>query len=212
MKTARIRLLPPHARWLGPAPALGRLIRVSSRGWSATPGSRITAASGWPCCDWAISLARHIFGLSWPATIRCLWLVLRTTQLWAPFPNNNADRARRLTERFYTLVKERYAEPFDPAIAATLELARWRVHRESQHSAPGSNEVALVDALARLYSHVYGVPEPSLRRAAEQRVVALRHSDRWVGEGRHMGSALIDEERAALAGSYIALLAAVHVS
>lgn len=135
MKTARIRLLPPHARWLGPAPALGRLIRVSSRGWSATPGSRITAASGWPCCDWAISLARHIFGLSWPATIRCLWLVLRTTQLWAPFPNNNADRARRLTERFYTLVKERYAEPFDPAIAATLELAWWRVHRESQHSA-----------------------------------------------------------------------------
>jgi hypothetical protein len=51
MKTARIRLLPPHARWLGPAPALGRLIRVSSRGWSATPGSHITAASGWPCCD-----------------------------------------------------------------------------------------------------------------------------------------------------------------
>jgi hypothetical protein len=56
----------------------------------------------------------------------------------------------------------------------------------------------------------YGVDESSVRVAAEQRALAMRHSDRWVQEGRDLGSPLITEERAALVRSYAGLLAAVH--
>ncbi len=46
--------------------------------------------------------------------------------------------------------------------------------------------------------------------AAEQRALAMRHSDRWVREGCDLSSPLIEEERAALVRSYAGLLAAVH--
>jgi hypothetical protein len=46
--------------------------------------------------------------------------------------------------------------------------------------------------------------------SAEQRALAMRHSDRWIEEGCKPGSPLIAEERAALVRSYAALLAAVH--
>ena len=69
---------------------------------------------------------------------------------------------------------------------------------------------ALVDALAALYAHVYAVPAGEVRLAAEQRALAMRHSDRWVQEGCDMASPLVAEEREALVRSYAALLAAVH--
>ena len=68
----------------------------------------------------------------------------------------------------------------------------------------------LVDALAALYSYVYAVPEREVRVAAEQRALAMEHSDRWVDDGRDPTSPLIDEARAALVRSYAALLAAIH--
>lgn len=154
----------------------------------------------------SIALGRHTFGLSWPMTIRCAWLALRATQLWAPFPHNHPDRARRLTERFYRILQKRYAEPSDPAVAASLELNWWRAHRNNQYSVSGGDEGELVDALVKLYSYVYGISERSTRRAAEERVVALRLSDQWVREGCDLNSLLIDEERAALERSYTALL------
>ena len=48
------------------------------------------------------------------------------------------------------------------------------------------------------------------QQAAQQRALAMRHSDRWVEEGCHRDSPLVPEERAALVRSYAALLAAVH--
>lgn len=154
----------------------------------------------------SLALGRRTFGLSWPVTIRCAWLALRATQLWAPFPHNHPDRALRLTERFYRILHKRYAEPSDPAVAATLELNWWRAHRNNQHFVSGGDENDLVDALVKLYSYVYGVPERSTRRAAAERVVALRLSDQWVRGGCDLDSPLIDEERAALERSYTALL------
>ena len=49
--------------------------------------------------------------------------------------------------RFYSLVKRRYKEPFDPSRAAELEVEWWRVHREHQHS-EGSARDPLVQALS----------------------------------------------------------------
>ena len=158
----------------------------------------------------ALRVSRQIFGLSWKATIQCSWLVLRANQLWAPSSDNDPEHSRRMMERFYRIVQRLYAEPFDPATAAELEVDWWRVHRDNQRTPGAGDGPALADALARLYSHVYGVPEESIRRAAEQRALAMRYSDQWVREGCHPDSTLVDHERGALVRSYDALLRAVR--
>lgn len=160
----------------------------------------------------AVGLTRHAFGLPWPATVRGAVLVLRANQLWAPFPDNDPAGARRAMERFYRMVGRRYHEPFDPVRASELEVDWWRVHRAHQHAGPDDDRRPLIDALAALYAYVYGVAEADVRRAAEQRALAMEHSDRWVQEGCDAASALIGQERAALVRSYAALLAAVHRS
>jgi hypothetical protein len=120
-------------------------------------------------------------------------------------------------------VKRRHGECFDPAEAARLEVEWWRVHREHQQTdqpatpnSPTDQEVIhaderpLVETLTTLYSYAYQVPAADVRVAAEQRVLAMRYSDRWVHEGCKQDSPLIDLERAALVRSYAGLLAGVH--
>lgn len=158
----------------------------------------------------AVLLTRHTFGLPWPATLYGAWLVLRGNQLWAPYPDNDPDGARRVMERFYRVVARRHAESFDPATAAQLEVEWWRVHREHQHSASEDGHDPLVASLSRLYSYVYSVPEAEVRVAARERALAMDHSDQWVREGCDLSSPLIELERSALVRSYAGLLAAVH--
>jgi hypothetical protein len=157
-----------------------------------------------------VALVHHAFGLSWPATVHGAWLVLRANQLWAPFPDNDPDGARRAMACFYALLRRRHGEPADPVAAAWLEVEWWRVHREHQHGDAGGDERPLIAALAALYAYVYAVPEDDVRPAAQQRALAMRFSDRWVREGRDLSSPLVDAERAALVRSFAALLAAVH--
>ncbi len=158
----------------------------------------------------ALCVTRHIFGLSWPAAVRGSWFVLRAAQLWAPFPDNDPAAARLTMERFYRLLKQHSDEPFDPSDAARLEIEWWRVHREQQRNEHDGDDRALVDALAALYAHTYGVPDAAVRLAAEQRALAMRYSDQWVREGCDRESPLIAQKRAALVRSYAGLLAAVH--
>jgi hypothetical protein len=158
----------------------------------------------------AVALTRQTFGLPWPSTLRGAWLVLRANQLWAPYPNNDREGARRAMERFYRLVAEHHGESLDPRRASELEVEWWRVHREHQREATDGDEGPLVAALSALYSYVYGVPEADVTVAAEQRALAMRRSDQWVRDGCDLASPLIEEERAALVRSYAGLLAAVH--
>jgi hypothetical protein len=158
----------------------------------------------------AVRVTRHTFGLSWPATLYGAWLVLRANQLWAPYPTNDPDGARRAMERFYALVKRRHGEAFDPARAARLEIEWWRVHRELQHAESEGGDRPLVDALTALYAYVYDIPPEAVETASAQRALAMRCSDQWVSEGCDPNSPLVDEERAALVRSYAGLLAAVH--
>jgi hypothetical protein len=159
----------------------------------------------------AVSLTRHTFGLPWPATLRGAWLVLRANQLWAPYPDNDPEGARRAMERFYRLVAERHGDTFDARRASELEVEWWRVHRAHQHDGSGgADEGPLIAALRALYAYVYGVPEAQVAVAAEERALAMRHSDQWVREGCDLSSPLVEEERAALVRSYAGLLAAVH--
>ena len=130
-----------------------------------------------PFLSSAVSLTRHTFGLSWPSTLRGAWLVLRANQLWAPYPNNDPEGARRAMERFYRLVAERHGDTFDARRASELEVEWWRVHRAHQHDGSGgSDEGPLIAALCALYAYVYGVREArsgSRRRAARARDALL---------------------------------------
>lgn len=158
----------------------------------------------------AVSLVRHAFSLPWPETLYGAWLVLRANQLWAPYPDNDPDGARRCMRRFYALVARRHREHFDLDEAARLEVEWWRVHRIRQREERGGDADPLVEAIAALYAHVYGVEVAAARPAAEQRTLAMDLSDRWVDEGCVAASPLLGPERAALVRSYAALLAAVH--
>jgi hypothetical protein len=159
----------------------------------------------------AVRLTRHTFGLNWPGTLYGAWLVLRANQLWAPYPDNDPDGARRCMRSFYALVRRRHGEPADVDEAARLEVEWWRVHRHRQREAPGTGEDELVAALAALYALVYRVPVEAVRTAARERAAAMDLSDAWVDAGCDRGDPRVEQERAALVRSYAALLAAVHV-
>jgi hypothetical protein len=164
----------------------------------------------------SVGLVRMAFGMDWVRTLHGAWLMLRASQLWAPYPDNNPRRAEAYMRRFYALIRLVYGEPADPAKAAELEVEWWRVHREGQYldgpqSADGGQPAEeLVVSLTRLYCYLYGEPEAALRPAAVHRALAMDLSDQWVRQGCQPDSPLLPLEHAALVRCYAALLAAVH--
>ena len=159
----------------------------------------------------SVGLVRMGFGMDWFRTLHGAWLVLRANQLWAPFPDNDPERARSCMRRFYALVRLSHGEPANPAKAAELEVDWWRVHREAQHSPDSAvRGEELVESVTRLYSYLYREPEEAVRPAAVHRAKAMDLSDRWVAEGCQPDSPLLPLEHAALVRAYAALLAAVH--
>lgn len=159
----------------------------------------------------SVGLVRAGFGMDVTRTLHGAWLVLRANQLWAPVPGNDADGARECMRRFYALIRLSHGEPANPAKAAELEVDWWRVHRELPYSTqPRAAGDELVESVTRLYSYLYGEPEPAVRPAAVHRAWAMDVSDQWVEDGCHPASPLLAQEHAALVRCYAALLAAVH--
>jgi hypothetical protein len=105
----------------------------------------------------AVGMVRVGFGMPWPRTLRGAWLVLRANQAWAPVPANDPDRARALMREFYVDVARSSGETFDIDEAARLEVDWWRAHRYLQRESAEKGAAELVEALAKLYAHVYGV-------------------------------------------------------
>ena len=157
----------------------------------------------------SIWLVRVGFGMDWYRTLHGAWLLLRASQLWAPYPDNHPKRARACMRRFYALVRLAYGEPSNPAKAAELEVDWWRVHREVQYKL-GSTPDELVDSLTQLYCYLYDEPEEAMRPAAIHRAKAMNLSDQWVEQGCQPDSPLLPLEHAALVRAHSALLAAVH--
>jgi hypothetical protein len=157
----------------------------------------------------SVGLVRAAFEMSWPRTLVGAWLVLRANMVWAPYPDNDPDKARALMTRFYQLLRKSGAR-LDPVRAARLEVEWWRVHREWQRGhgtiAPGE----LTGALAALYAYVYDVDPGAVRRAAELRAEAMDVSNAWVDAGCDRADPELARERALLVRSYAVLLAAVH--
>ena len=156
----------------------------------------------------SVGLVRAAFRMSWPRTLVGAWLVLRANMVWAPFPDNDPDKARALMRRFYQLVRKSEAARFDPTRASELEVEWWRVHREHQHA--GDSPDGLIGALQDLYAYTYGADPSEVREAARLRAEAMDVSDRWVEAGSDPANPMLAQERALLVRSYAALLAAVH--
>jgi hypothetical protein len=154
-------------------------------------------------------MVRVGFGMNWLATLRGAWWVLRANRLWAPYPDNDADGARRLMERFYRLVAAAHELPIDPAEAARLEVEWWGEHRELQRERTDGDESALVGALGALYAYVYQRRPEAVRPAAVKRAMAMKISDAWVAKGCDLSDPRVNTERNLLIESYTELLAAI---
>jgi hypothetical protein len=152
----------------------------------------------------AIGMVDAGFGMNARRTLVGAWLVLRANQVWAPYPDNDPDRARDYMRRFYRLVAADGRLELDPVEAARLEVEWWRVHRIHQRESD-LTESDLTDALVALYSYVYRSDPELFRPAAYLRVAAMRLSDEWVAAGCHLESELLAEQRRALVASYSAL-------
>jgi hypothetical protein len=186
-----------------------RLGELEARAWSAYYRRQ------WPTMLLAITgMVREGFRLPARHTVYGAWLVIRANQVWAPYPHNDPDAARAYMRRFYQMLRDAHRDSFGPSFdvaeAARLDVAWWAVHRYLQREAPGADPSPLVDALAALAAHVYGVPAGSVRDAARARAEAMLLSDRWVAGGCRRDDESLAGARAALVRSYAALLAAVH--
>jgi hypothetical protein len=157
----------------------------------------------------ALVMVREGFGMPWPRTVLGAWYVLRGNQLWAPYPDNDPDGARRAMRRFYTLLARDSGLPIDPARAAELEVDWWHEHRVLQRERTDDDEHALVASLVRVYAYVYAAAPEALEPAARARALAMRVSDAWVADGCRAGDPRIREERRLLVESYSRLLDAV---
>jgi hypothetical protein len=186
------------ARSFDPA-ALARLEAAAWIGYYRREWIRVLAAS--------VGLVRSGFAMSWPKTLWGAWLVLRANQMWAPYPVNDPDGARRLMTTFYTLVGGT-ASGFNPSKAARLEVEWWRVHRELQHEDAGDPR-ELGTAVAELYAYTYDRPVNDVLESGELRADAMRICDAWVAAGCQLDDARLTAMRRSLLRSYRSLKVAV---
>ncbi len=156
----------------------------------------------------SVSLVKEGFGMGPRRTLIGAWLVLRANMAWAPYPDNDPDRARELMRQFYAMLATDKALSIDPIEASRREVEWWRIHRVHQRE-QGLSEEDLTASVAHLYAYVYGVEEATVVEAARHRVVAMRLSDEWVEAGCELADPLLAEERRTLVASYSALRDAI---
>jgi hypothetical protein len=194
---------------------VGHDARLVARNFDPVALARVEAAAwiGYYRREWirvlaaSVGLVRCGFAMSWPKTLWGAWLVLRANQMWAPYPVNDPDGARRLMTTFYTLVGGSVSG-FDPGEAARLEVAWWRVHRALQHR--DAEEVAhLGIAVAELYAYTYDCPVKDVLESGELRAEAMRICDAWVAAGCQLDDARLTAMRRSLLRSYRRLKVAV---
>jgi hypothetical protein len=154
----------------------------------------------------ALVLVREGFGMPWPQTLLGAWYVLRGNQLWAPYPDNDAQGARRVMRRFYTLLARDQGLRIDPHRAAELEVRWWHEHRVLQRERTDGDESRLVTALCDLNAYLYRLPAERFEPAARARALAMRLSDAWVADGCDPGDERLPRERLLLVECYTRLL------
>lgn len=157
-----------------------RVARLETTAWTAYyrhEWPRVLAAS--------YGLVREAFNLTFLRTVLGAWCVYRANVVWAPYPDNDPDRARHHMRRVYAMSQRRSKLGFDPVEAARLEVEWWRVHRAGQHGDVRSRD-ELPESVARLYAYIYGVDIESVRESGRLRAEAMDICDAWVAQGCDM--------------------------
>ncbi len=152
----------------------------------------------------ALGMVRHGFALGPFGNLKAAWHVMRANQAWAPYPDNDPEAAQRHMARFYRMTSKAGRLSIDPKIAAELEVAWWRTHREHQHD-PNVDEAALVASLVRLYCYVYQANRDDVRRAAELRVGPWPSRTHGSQLDASLDDPTLAHERLALVASFSAL-------
>jgi hypothetical protein len=152
----------------------------------------------------ALAMVRHGFSLGPFGNLKAAWHVMQANHVWAPYPDNDPEAARRHMARFYRMAIRAGRLSVDPRVAAELEVAWWHAHRAHQHD-PQVSEQDVLEAVVRLYCYVYQADPADVRRAAEFRVRAMALSDAWVAAGCLMDDPTLAQERLALVASFTAL-------
>jgi hypothetical protein len=139
----------------------------------------------------SVKMVQEAYQLSLFQAIRGAYLVARAEMAFAPHPNNDVPRATATMRRFYALLQRAHGWRIDLDRAAELELNWWIVHRRL--FADEQNQ-ELVDALAALLVHIYGIDPALAGQAAALRARAMLYSDRWVRQGLNPNSPLLAQE------------------
>jgi hypothetical protein len=152
-------------------------------------------------------MVREAYQLSLPRAVYAAYLVARAEIAFAPFPNNDPEKAVAYIQRLFRSLNGIHGLPRDPAEAARLEVVWWGVHRQlfaREENPP------LVTALAKAWESFYGVSGALLQPAASHRALGMLYSDRWVNSGRPLNSLLLQMEEDELAQGYRALKEALQ--
>ena len=102
----------------------------------------------------SVGLVRARFRMSWPRTLVGAWLVLRANMVWAPFPDNDPDKAPALMRRFYQLLRKSEAASFDPRAPRSSRSSGGA--STASTSTRGDSPEGLIVALRDLYAYTYG--------------------------------------------------------
>lgn len=129
-----------------------------------------------------VQLIRHQLSVGWSLSIRLAFYAGWAAADYRIHKKKgvNTDRVLKNLTKFYQIISEKSAEPFDYVKAAETELEWWEVHRRSYQNNP-----ALEDSLAENAAAIYNVPAKKLKKYAHYRAEAMilpRHE----GDGQDM--------------------------
>ena len=154
----------------------------------------------WPRLLWvSVGMVREAFRLGPLPAVLGAYLVGRAEIAAAPSPDNDIPQAERYMRRFYRLVQRAHRMEFDLDEVARREVNWWVVHRRLFGRVENDE---LVEALADLYTALYGIDPAAARAAGACRAEAMLYSDRWVQTGKLNGSPLLAQEEDALCRGY----------
>ena len=163
-------------------------------------------AGGWRAYydrDWLklmrlmVQLNQEQFHIPFPLSLVAAIHVARGSAAWAP-QDHDLDAVRSHFERFYRMARRWSHLDINPRLAARLEIDYWVWHRELVGK---PDKEPFIQAMTRLHSHLFDLPEERMRDSAEWRVKANNTVDRITGresqDPEHDWAQLEDELRKA---------------
>lgn len=156
-------------------------------------------------CRCLYEINRRQYGFSpWDSGRLAFYAALAARRFQPTRSRMEAQRALPALERFYSLVRRRGGETFDPVHAARLELEWWQMRREN------STPAQYGEVVAQVSEEVYGVHDDSIREFGRLRAEMMDYRDQR-RDGR-MGPADWRAIERSLTRAYALLKAAVQKS